>query len=104
VGLDAATWDEPVGRLDPAGWLRVRFGRAIALEPAILLLEHASAALPRNAVAAAGAQMRAVAQERGIALVALTADEPFARAVAGTVVRLEAATGVLTSLRRGWFR
>jgi len=104
VGLDPATWDEPVVRLEADGWLRVRFGRAIALEPAIVILEHASAALDRGAVSAAGAQMRTVAAGRGIALVALTADEPFARAVAGTVVRLEAATGRLKPLRRGWFR
>ena len=104
VGLDPAAWDEPVARLDADGWLRVRFGRAIALEPAIVILEHASAALNRGAVSAAGAQMRTVAGARGIALVALTADEPFAKAVAGAVVTLEAATGLLKPLRRGWFR
>ena len=31
--------------LDAAGRLRVRFGRAIALDPAVLLLEHASASV-----------------------------------------------------------
>jgi ABC-type polar amino acid transport system ATPase subunit len=104
VGLEASTFDEPVAALDAAGWLRVRAGRAIALDPAIVLLEHASAALRRDAVTAAGAQMRAVAEARGIAVVALGADEAFAAAVAPRVVTLDPATGVLKSPRRGWFR
>jgi len=103
VGLDPATWNQPVSQLDAIGWLRVRFGRAIALEPAIVLLEHASAALPRDAVAAAAAQMRTVAAGRGMALVALTADAAFAGAVARTVFSLEHATGRLKAHRRRWF-
>jgi predicted ABC-type transport system involved in lysophospholipase L1 biosynthesis ATPase subunit len=103
VGLDQAAWTRPVAELGPAGWLRVRFGRAIALDPAILLLEHASARLAREQVAALGAQLRGVAAARGIALVALTADEPFAKAVAERVFTLEPATGRLEAQRRGWF-
>jgi predicted ABC-type transport system involved in lysophospholipase L1 biosynthesis ATPase subunit len=103
VGLPESSWTQPVAALDAAGWLRVRFGRAIALDPAILLLEHASARLERGEVAALGAQLRAVAAGRGIALVALTADEAFATAVAGRVLMLEAATGGLKPRRRGWF-
>jgi ABC-type polar amino acid transport system ATPase subunit len=84
--------------------VRVRLGRAIALDPAILLLEHVSARLAREDVAALGAGMRAVAGGRGIALVAATADDTFARAVAGRVLTLEPATGRLKELRRRrWF-
>lgn len=101
VGLPEASWAGPVSALDAAGWLRVRFGRAIALDPALLLLEHASARLPREQVAAVGAAMRAVATRRGIALVAASADERFATAVADRVLTLEPATGRLKS-RRGW--
>ena len=104
VGLLEASWTKPVAELDAAGWVRVRFGRAIALDPAILLLEHVSARLVREAVAALGAAMRAVAAGRGIALVAATADETFARAVAGRVLTLEPATGRLKEQhRRRWF-
>jgi len=102
VGLPEASWTRPVGELDAAGWLRVRFGRAIALDPAVLLLEHASARLSREEVAAVGAQMRAVAAARGIALVAAAADETFAMAVADRVLTLELATGRLKPQRR-WF-
>jgi ABC-type lipoprotein export system ATPase subunit len=103
VGLPQTSWTKPVADLDAAGWLRVRFGRAIALDPAILLLEHASARLGRERVAALGAEMRAVATGRGIALVAATADETFARAVAARVLTLEPATGRLREQRRRWF-
>jgi ABC-type methionine transport system ATPase subunit len=102
VGLPETAWARPVAELDAAGWLRVRFGRAIALDPAILLLEHASATLRRDEVGPIGAQMRAVAAGRGIALVAVTADEPFAKAVADRVLTLEPASGRLTEPRR-WF-
>ena len=103
VGLPETSWTRPVAELDAAGWLRVRLGRAIALGPAILLLEHASARLPPEAVAAAGADIRAVAAGRRIALLAVAADERFAKAVAGRVLTLEPATGRLTARRRRWF-
>jgi predicted ABC-type transport system involved in lysophospholipase L1 biosynthesis ATPase subunit len=103
VGLPEAAWSRSVSELDPAGWTRVRLGRAIALDPAILILEHVSARLSRDEVAAIGSGIREVAAARGIALVAATADEAFARAVAGRVLTLEPATGRLREPRRGWF-
>ena len=104
IGLAEDAWDRPVGALDASGALRVRLGRAIALEPGILLVEHASARLERRDVAPIGEQMRAVAAARGIALVAIAADEVFAKAVARRVLTLEPATGRLRPQRRGWFR
>ena len=103
VGLPETSWTEPVAELDAAGLLRVRLGRAIALGPAILLLEHASARLPADGVADLGAQLRAVAAGRGIALLAVSADERFAKAVAQRVLTLEPATGRLKPQRRAWF-
>jgi ABC-type polar amino acid transport system ATPase subunit len=75
----------------------------MALDPAIVLFEHASARLPREEIAAVGAALRDVAARRGIALLALSADEAFARAVATRVLTLEPATGRLKPQRR-WFR
>jgi ABC-type transporter Mla maintaining outer membrane lipid asymmetry ATPase subunit MlaF len=102
VGLPAASWECPVAELGAAGWLGVRFGRAIALDPTIVLLEHASARLDRQDVNAAGAMLAAVAAARGIALIAVSADEAFAKAVAERVFTLEPATGRLKPQRR-WF-
>jgi ABC-type polar amino acid transport system ATPase subunit len=103
VGLPEASWNQPVAGLEPTGLLRVRFGRAIALDPSILLLEHASASLSRDEVADVGGQFRDVAARRGIALLALAADAAFARGVADRVLTLEPATGRLKAQRRGWF-
>ncbi len=102
VGLAAATWDRPVSELDGASRLRVRLGRALALKPGILLLDHPTAAVERTHVAALGRGMRSIAQRREAALLALTADREFASAVASRVLTLDAATGRLSERRR-WF-
>ena len=95
VDLAEVRWSAPLSQLDAAAAMRVRLGRAIAHDPQILLLEHASAALARDHVDAFGALVRSVAERRGIAVVSVGADEAFARALGGTVAALDAATGGL---------
>jgi ABC-type transporter Mla maintaining outer membrane lipid asymmetry ATPase subunit MlaF len=104
VRLPPQLWTAPVAQLDAAAKMRVRLGRALALDPAALLLEHVSAGLDRAAVAAFGGHVRAIVQARGAALIALTADDAFAGAVAARVFRLEPATGRLATTDTGWFR
>jgi len=104
VGLADAPWTAPLTALDPAAAARVRVGRAIALDPAVLLLEHATAQVPRELVSIFGADIRRIADRRGLALVAATADEAFATAVASRVLTLEPSTGKLRSRGRSWFR
>jgi ABC-type lipoprotein export system ATPase subunit len=103
VGLEESSWSRPVAALDARAAVRVRFGRALALDPAVLLLEHVSAPLGRDEGAALGAEIRAVAARRGAALVAATADQAFARAVAARVLTLDPATGRLKEWRPRWF-
>jgi lipoprotein-releasing system ATP-binding protein len=103
VGLDESMWTPPLARLDSTAAMRVRLGRAVALDPAVLLLEHASASLPRDAAAGFAAAVRAVADHRAIAVVALTADEAFARALGATILNHDAASGRLKDSARGWF-
>ena len=104
VGVPEASWTAPMAQLDGSMWIRVRLGRAMALDPAILLLEHVSASARPGASASLGAEMRAVAARRGLAIVAATADEAFARAVADRVLTLDPASGRLAERSRGWFR
>ena len=101
VGLPEDLWTRPVAELDTAGHARVRLGRALALNPAVLLLEHVNAGLNTAAAGLLAAALRATAARRGVALVAATADQAFARAIAGRVLRWEPATGRLTE-QRGW--
>ena len=104
VGLPESVWRVAVATLGPDARARIRLGRALALEPAILLLEHMSATLDTGQASAFGASVRAIAERRGVAVVAATADEVFANAVASRVLALEPVTGRLRENgRRGWF-
>jgi len=104
VGLESAA-ERRVADLDAAGRLRVRVGRALALDPALLLLEHASAGLPDGEAREAGRTIRAVAARRSAAVLAMAADEGFGRAVADRVLTLEPASGRLREPGFGsWFR
>jgi ABC-type transporter Mla maintaining outer membrane lipid asymmetry ATPase subunit MlaF len=104
VGLPGDMWTGAVANLNGAARARVRLGRALAMNPALLLLEHASAGMAPGEAAAFGRDVRALAARRAIAVVAATADDGFARAVAVRVLALEAASGRLAEPRRGWFR
>jgi ABC-type transporter Mla maintaining outer membrane lipid asymmetry ATPase subunit MlaF len=104
VGLPESTWARPVAELGATARARVRLGRALALDPAVLLLEHVSAGIDRDAVTILGGDIRALAARRAVALVAATADEAFARSVATRVLTLEPSTGRLReNNRRRWF-
>jgi ABC-type lipoprotein export system ATPase subunit len=103
VGLEEASWRRPVAELNAAGRMRVRFGRALALDPAILLLEHPSAAVAPEETVPLGRAIRDVAERRGVATLTLTADRFLAAAVATRVLTLEPASGLLKERPRlGW--
>lgn len=100
VGLPEAVWSRSLAQIDEVERMRVRLARALALDPAILLLEHPTATLAPHHVVPFGRQIRAVGQRRGAATLALTADTGFAAAVATRVLTLELATGRLHDRRR----
>ena len=104
LDIPSSQWERPVGALDPATRARVRIARALALDPPVILLDHPTATLDRADVVPIGEHMRSVATSRGAAIVAVTADQAFADAVAGRVLTLDAATGRLTESHRSrWF-
>jgi ABC-type polar amino acid transport system ATPase subunit len=80
----------------------VHVARAIALEPLLLLLEHATATLEAAVVPSLGADIARVAAARGTAVLAITEDSRFANAVAVRRLRLDAATGALAPVGGGW--
>ena len=105
VGLPESIWEQPIAALPPASRVRLRLGRSLALDPHVLILEHASAGLSAEEGAALGADIRAIARRRGTAIVAATLDEAFARAVADRILRWQPATGQLAEQGTGrWFR
>lgn len=95
VGLDDAALDIAAGRMLADVHMRIHLARALALGPRLLIAEHPSANLPREAVSAFGADLARLARSRGLGLLALTADDDLAKAIGGQRVELVAATGEL---------
>jgi ABC-type transporter Mla maintaining outer membrane lipid asymmetry ATPase subunit MlaF len=102
--------------LDPQRWLGTRAGdlpaeirvlahlaRALALDPDFIVVEHPTADV---APAARDGLARAVAracESRRVATLVLTNDEAFAKVVAPRNLKLDGATGVLKTVKKGWF-
>jgi putative ABC transport system ATP-binding protein len=104
VGLDPTMLDMRLRQATPLSRLLVRLGRAIALDPAILLVEHPTAELPEaRDVAAAAGTLRRVARRRGMTTVIVTLDRRIPRDVASRHLTWLAASGEITE-RRGWNR
>jgi len=102
VGLREPDWVRSVSEVDAEGRTRIRLARALALDPSVLLLEHANAALPADTATAFGADIQRIASARGLALLALTAAPTFAAAVAPRVLTLDPASGRLAERPRNW--
>jgi ABC-type transporter Mla maintaining outer membrane lipid asymmetry ATPase subunit MlaF len=93
--LDAPVHATRAGDLDGVGRLRLRVARALAFDPALVLLEHPSASVPPRDVTTVARDIRAALARRGAASLTLTADRVFAGAIAGRVLVHDAASGRL---------
>ncbi len=103
AGLPLDRLGAPLATASPDERLRAQVARALALDPAILLLEHPSASLPRAAVAPFGRDLAALVARRGMTALAITEDADFARPFASRWLRLKAATGETAAAKRKWF-
>jgi ABC-type transporter Mla maintaining outer membrane lipid asymmetry ATPase subunit MlaF len=105
IGFTPADLQKQSGILPPLGRLRLRLGRALAMDPKVLLAEHPNATLDPGETRGFGADLKRIVKGRGIAALVLTADLDFARVVADQVLVLEPATGTLkpSSGWRRWF-
>ena len=83
---------------------RVHFARAIALAPALLILEHPGAELTADERRAFADTIAEVANSRQVATLVITNDDDFAKRAAHRALRLEPATGALKPIKKGWFR
>jgi ABC-type transporter Mla maintaining outer membrane lipid asymmetry ATPase subunit MlaF len=105
IGFASADLQKQCGILPPLGRLRLRLGRALAMDPKVLLAEHPNATLGAAETQGFGEELKRIVKGRGIAALVLTADEAFARSAADEVLVLEPATGTLkpSSGWRRWF-
>lgn len=99
VGIGAELREARISEVGPEVRLRVQLGRALALEPALLVLEHPTVHLPPDAATAFGVDVARIARQRRLGVLALTNDDRFAAAVAARRLRVDPATG---RLRRRW--
>ena len=83
--------------------MRLRLGRALALDPHVVLAEHPNAELSADDTPVFAADVSRIISRRRVAMLVFTADRTFASAVAEDVLTLQPATG---ELRRsnGWRR
>lgn len=105
VGIAAEQLNRSVADLGSAARMRVRLGKALALNPHVLLAEHPNAMLQPEDVPRFAADLSRIASTRGLATLVMTADATFARAVSDRVLTLRPVTGVLMPAAgwREWF-
>jgi ABC-type lipoprotein export system ATPase subunit len=106
VGIPEEELTTAVASSGPLQRARIRLGKALALKPRVLLAEHPNALVPPADLPTFAADIARGVASRQIALLVLTADPTFARAVAEHVLTLNPATGALdaSSGWRSWFR
>jgi ABC-type transporter Mla maintaining outer membrane lipid asymmetry ATPase subunit MlaF len=103
VGLAAEELRSPMANLNPAARVRVRLGRALALQPRVLLAEHPNAMLERADTAPFAADLARIIGQRSLGALVVTADTTFAQAVGDEVLTVQPATGELKP-SGGWRR
>ena len=103
IGFAPSDLQRQSGVLPAIGRLRLRLGRALAMNPKVLLAEHPNATVTPDEAAGFGADLKRIVNARGMAALVLTADQEFARVAADDVLVLHPATGTLKS-SSGWRR
>jgi len=96
VGIARTALATPIAAADSDTVQRLRVGRAIALDPRLIVAEHPSASLPRSGVATFAGDLARIARDRGAALLAISADREFTKALGGTALTLDPATGAVS--------
>ena len=94
VGLDRATLDRPIAGLDAALRARAHLARAIALKPALLIMEHPTVGFTPGQARPFGETVARITASRSLATLIISEDAELS-AVADRRLALHAATGEL---------
>jgi len=105
VGLHPEQLQTTTGEAPADVRMRVHLARSIALRPHVMLLEHPTAGVPPELVAAFAKDTVRVLAAESLTTLAVSNDDVFCDIVAGRTYRLNAATGRLstTGRLRRWF-
>jgi ABC-type transporter Mla maintaining outer membrane lipid asymmetry ATPase subunit MlaF len=101
VGLRPDALDGTAGAASPEVQARAHLARAVALGPALLVLEHPTAMVPAGAVPALAADIVRLAGARSLTVLAVTEDAGFAGIVAGRRLALDPSSGEVADARAG---
>ena len=93
AGIDAASLDTRVADAAPLLRAQIFLARALALDPAILVLEHPTASLSPDEAKAFAAIVSKVSEHRRLTTIGLLMDEKFAKATGGRLLTWQPATG-----------
>jgi macrolide transport system ATP-binding/permease protein len=103
-GLGESVLSVPAGELPADARLRTHLARAIALAPELLVLEHPTGRIADPHRAQLAADISRICDSRRVTALIITNDERFAPTVARRNLTLDAATGQVRPLKKGWFR
>ena len=93
VDLPASLLEVSLAAAGAAAKVRTHLARALALNPSILIFEHATLGVPREDVDGLAASIVRATADREMAVVSLTDDDVLAKGLKGRRLRLDAATG-----------
>lgn len=95
TGIPEDRLHQPIAALTPEIRIRAHLARAVALEPALLILEHPTANLPVSDRKVFAADLKRVAGARSLATLIISEDSDFTSGVATRSYALNGATGEL---------
>lgn len=97
---------QQAGELPQHVRVRAHLARAVALDPALVLVEHPTADVDNVAKIPLARDLARVIEGRGTAALIVTVDVEFAEVAAHRSLQLQPATGALVpwTKKRGWFR
>lgn len=99
VGIAPAQLETLVGEAAPLLRSQVYLARALAFNPAVLVLEHPTANLQPDDARRFAAIVKDVSAKRGVTTIGLLMDEAFAKATGGRLLKWQPATG---ELKESW--
>jgi len=104
IGLTPDVMRQPMAAADRRTRARVRLGKALALDPRVLLAEHPNAGLDPADVLHFAADLSDIAAQRRLAMLIVTADAAFGAAACRQLLRFQPASGTFArhSGWRGW--
>ena len=95
AGIDPAALEARVADAPPLLRSQIHLARALALNPAILVLEHPTARLSPDESKALAMIVSRISEHRSLTTLGLLMDEKFAKATGGRLLVWQPATGVM---------